>query len=353
MKHLIAYLLLFTNTVIGFCQTNHFVFDKKLSTWNTSVAFYDLQDIAFDPSDKYLAAVGHGLDNFIIWNIDSGTIFKNLTQSCLNFSPYQVGFTADGKYMVSVGTLHRHKGIKIWRTDDFSLVKELVYDTLKPYKSQNGSFLPRTVLSMYFTSDGKYLITGDDDGMIKVWDIKKWKLLFSMATNSGSIWSIDGTNDSKLLATSGTDGKVRFWQLDKGKLIFRNSFKLSSTEISSISISPDNKFISVNVIDTLKITSCETGKTEKIFLVKDSTEYATISVDFDPNGQFLATGHCLNNLKVWSLKSGDLIANLQGEINKPLQNEDGFNYVKVKFSSKGKYLAFTNDASFIYLYKIY
>ncbi len=353
MRILTSIFLLFNLTFL-FGQNSPYRLHKKLSTWGTGLVMTGMNKISFTKDEKYLAAgtADAGYDNVLIWNVDSGKVFKNLSHTGKKISVYDLCFSPDGKYLISVGTFHPHKGIKIWKTSDFSVLKEITYDTIEPYTLYNGSYFPRTVLTGYCTSDSKYFITADDDGIIKVWRTADWTLNSTVDIHAGQIGSIQGTNDGKKILTAGSDGFVRVWNFNVGNLVLRDSIRFSDRALANLAISPNNISFSTNTNDSLRIINIRNHQTEKTIAINDSLDYFVISVDFHCTGKYFASGHAANNAKLWSLETDEILQDLKGDRNNPDQNESETDiFCKVKFSPSGKYLAMCNDVGFIYLFK--
>ena len=55
-------------------------------------------------------------------------------------------------------------------------------------------------------------ITGDNSGMIKVWDLKKEYPLFSMKEHNSAIHSLAFSYDGQYLASGSDDQTVKIWQ---------------------------------------------------------------------------------------------------------------------------------------------
>lgn len=65
-----------------------------------------------------------------------------------------------------------------------------------------------------FTSDGRSLVTGGDDGILRTWDAVTGAPVQSWAGHASTIWSIATTPTHDLIATVGEDGTIRLWLTD-------------------------------------------------------------------------------------------------------------------------------------------
>jgi WD40 repeat protein len=62
-----------------------------------------------------------------------------------------------------------------------------------------------------FSPDGHRLITGADDGSLRVWDPRTRRQLDARTGHLGSVIDLAFSPDGATLATSSSDGTVRFW----------------------------------------------------------------------------------------------------------------------------------------------
>jgi WD40 repeat protein len=67
------------------------------------------------------------------------------------------------------------------------------------------------VNSLAFSPDGKQIVAGGLDGVLRVWDPETGRSLGTMEGNLSQIWDIAFSPDGKLLATASDDGTVRLW----------------------------------------------------------------------------------------------------------------------------------------------
>jgi WD40 repeat protein len=104
----------------------------------------------------------------------------------------------DGKHLVSSGS----GGISLrnLETDKFQLMR-----TQKPQKS---------MASLAFTSDGKYLYAGVFGGALLAWDMTERAELFAIPrAHRETIRGVAVSLDGKTLATAGDDGIIKLWDL--------------------------------------------------------------------------------------------------------------------------------------------
>jgi WD40 repeat protein len=130
--------------------------------------------------------------------------------------------------------------------------------------------------------------------------------------------------DGALLATAGQSGQARIWTLD-GQLE-REILQPAGYDIRDIAWSPDGKLLAV-ATDYTEILIWDVRSGERVRTILLSTEldrmlqlrphhsvnnWAT-TVDWSPDGRFLAAGSSDASAGVWELASGDQVLSLNGQ----------------------------------------
>ncbi|XP_078282863.1 p21-activated protein kinase-interacting protein 1-like [Rhinoraja longicauda] len=93
-------------------------------------------------------------------------------------------------------------------------------------KIDQGSLLHHngTITCLEFF-ENTHLISGAEDGLICVWDSKKWECLKSIRAHKGHVSSLSVHPSGKLALSVGTDKTLRTWNLINGKSAFIKSIK--------------------------------------------------------------------------------------------------------------------------------
>ncbi|MSW64160.1 MAG: hypothetical protein F2825_04620 [Actinobacteria bacterium] len=126
-----------------------------------------VNSVSFSPDGKYVVS-GSGDKSVKIWSTESGEVVRRLNGHTSDVN--SVSFSPDGKYVVSgSGSGYRYDGnfkhssdnsVKIWSTESGEVVR-----------AWNGHIF--AVMSVSFSPDGKYVVSGSDDESVKIWSTLK------------------------------------------------------------------------------------------------------------------------------------------------------------------------------------
>ena len=83
--------------------------------------------------------------------------------------------------------------------------------------------MPLGVLSIFmqshFSSDSKTLISGSNDGTIRVWDINKKQQILTFRRNGDRFYSVAFSPNRSTLASYSSDNTIRIWDIATGTLL--------------------------------------------------------------------------------------------------------------------------------------
>ena len=138
-----------------------------------------------------------------------------------------------------------------------------------------------------------------------------------------SVSSVSFSPDGKYIATASFDTKARLWDLT-GKLI--QEFKGHQDSVINVSFSPDGKYIATASSDKTARLWDLTGKLIQEF---KGHQNSVINVSFSSDGKYIATASKDKKARLWDL-TGKLIQEFKG-------HQEGIS--SVSFSHDGKYIA--------------
>jgi len=217
-----------------------------------------------------------------------------------------------------------------------SMGKELEKKMFKLYENNKlFSFNLRkdNVYAMDISPDGKYLVIGSDDSIVKVWDLLNGRNVKIFKVKKYLVDFIKITPDGKAIITTSDDNDINLWDLKTGKELktFKNGF---DGGLVNVIVLADNgkKLISGSDSSLVKIWDMKTGKVLKVLRFNSGM---VTSLVVTPKGNIIA-GNDDSTIKIWNIKTGKLLGDFKGS--------EGL--IRDLFvSHDGKYLISIDDSS--------
>ena len=150
------------------------------------------------------------------------------------------------------------------------------------------------VRALAFSADGKQLAVGDDDGILKRWDVDSRRERFTLVGSGASILAVAFTPDGRTLASGGKDAVVKLWDTATGQE--QAMLKDHKTHIFSLAISQDGRLLASGGIDGMaKVWDLST---KKVVAALDHRPSPVYTVRFSPDGKSLASLQGLT-IRLW------------------------------------------------------
>lgn len=150
----------------------------------------ELSVLRFDPTSWQLTRV--------IGSVSGESPFADRVL-CLDIDP-------SGRYLATGGGQPSRNGeLFIWDLNDGQLVQRIE----KPHSD--------TVVSLRFSPDGKTLASGGADRMLKLWDTDDWSLIKTLEGHTHHVTAIDWNVNLRQLSSGSADETVKVWDVGTGK----------------------------------------------------------------------------------------------------------------------------------------
>lgn len=270
-------------------------------------------------------------------------------------------FTLDGSKIISIGPCS-----KIEIHDIFSQVRIAVltgHDTF--------------VHGMAISKDGSKLISGDCNGIIKIWDLQTYQLIATV-NNADCVEAIIVSPDTTSFATCHDNGKIKIWDIQTYKQ--KDLLKIDTNPINDMDFSSDGKYIVAAIFNKRsKIWSVDNrNRITKLSYSPDTVKYnpngtqialssedynvaivnaqgrkdiailphtkRVMSIAFSSDGKLMATGGEYEYIKVWNTQNWSLVCELN------IAEDDEVESVHtIEFSPDDSMIVFANrNTIFVY-----
>ncbi|MDX2302347.1 MAG: caspase family protein [Microscillaceae bacterium] len=246
-----------------------------------------VKSLDFSPDGKYILTAG-GINpekNFIVWEMRTGKKVKELIGQ-RGISSFD--FSKDGNLMVTGGL---NQEVNLWDMNQGRII---------------GSFLNHVyyITEVSISPDGLFIASAagqyeNKKGELKLWNAQNGQLIYNLGWfgegHKHAVNSVDFSPDGKYLVSGSEDGTFIIWDVATGKE-FKN-FTEPYTQITKVRFSPDGSYVATCGKDkTVKIWEIATGK--KVTQYRGHLQ-EVMSIAFDPKGRLLASGGGDKFVKIW------------------------------------------------------
>jgi glucose repression regulatory protein TUP1 len=228
-----------------------------------------------------------GQDWYAVWNpavprtLDIELVHTLVHQSVVCC----VRFSADGRY-VATGC---NRLAQIFDVEGGALVA-----TLQEHNTPDDGDL--YIRSVCFSPDGKFLATGAEDKIIRVWEIGTGKIVNTFAGHEQDIYSLDFARNGRIIASGSGDRTVRLWDIETNQQVLMMTI---DDGVTTVSVSPDNRYVAAGSLDKSVRVWTVDGQMVARLEGADGHKDSVYSVAFSPNGQTLVSGSLDKTIKMW------------------------------------------------------
>ncbi|KAG2074083.1 WD40 repeat-like protein [Suillus decipiens] len=173
----------------------------------------------------------------------------------------------------------------------------------------------RNINDVVHIPGGQRIITGSNDGLIRVWDLES-------GAEIGDRWQVEGypvsvtsmvlSPNGNTLASGYQDGMVRLWDIGTGKVIVE--WTGHTDQVKSMCWSPDGeRVVSGSNDGTARVWYCQSGEPVVGLNPMINSGYNIVwTVAYSPDGTKIAVGGQEKNaLKIWDARTGELLSTVE------------------------------------------
>jgi sterol desaturase/sphingolipid hydroxylase (fatty acid hydroxylase superfamily) len=204
------------------------------------------------------------------------------------------------------------------------------------------------VLAVAVSGDGTRVISGSEDGTVKVWDVATGREVFTLTGHGRPVCGVTLSPDGSRVISGGHDRTLRVWNAATGKperaltghegpvysvAVSADGYRIASAgwgavklwdavtgvdlldlptgpgSVLGVAVSPDGRHVAAAVWETVRVWDAATGRVE--FTLKGHAALVT-GVAFSPDGRRLASASLDRTVKVWDAATGREVFALSG-----------------------------------------
>jgi len=157
------------------------------------------------------------------------------------------------------------------------------------------------IRSVCFSPDGKFLATGAEDKIIRVWEIATRTIRMRLPGHEQDIYSLDFSGNGRMLASGSGDKTVRLWSLDTEKETVNMAIE---DGVTTVALSKDGRLVAAGSLDrSVRVWDTSNGLLLDRLDGETGHQDSVYSVAFSPNGHELVSGSLDRTIKMWQFSS--------------------------------------------------
>jgi WD40 repeat protein len=153
-------------------------------------------------------------------------------------------------------------------------------------------------LCLAFSPDGQLLVSGGQDGMLRMWNASGTREVRTIQAHSARINMLAFSRDGKILVTGCRDNTAKIWDPSTG----RELKKISGypTWEHGLALSPDGERLAISYIELFLLDASKGALTH---VLKGHTHYVE-ALAFTPDGRWLVSGGWDSTARLWDAQTG-------------------------------------------------
>ncbi len=202
-------------------------------------------------------------------------------------SAMTVAFSPDGKLIVSGG---EDGVLRLWDAEGDAALRTL---------HGHGSIITDVAVS----SDGSTCVSGSYDKTVRVWDCASGDMLHALTGHQDTVTRVLYTADDRNIVSGDADGRIRVWDSLTGAFV--SELAGQETRISALALASDARTLAVGTTNgSIEIWDMA-SQTVRLRISAHDRRVSCLA--FDDDGQRLYSGSWDRSMKVWDAQTGTLV----------------------------------------------
>jgi WD40 repeat protein len=239
--------------------------------------------ISFGPHGNQLVSAGS--DRRVhVWNISERTKAHTLREKWPPGDPLCVRLSPDGRLLA----VANEEMVTLWSLASGKIKKRL------------GEYRPARVNSIDFDPQGKRLVSGGADRIIRIWNLETGKTIHQLGGHQGEIATVAFAYGGRLVVSAATDGTIKLWHAGQGHLL--RTLPGLARATGAMTVSADGRTMATAHADgTLRVVALPGGSTLRTL---GRPRSLITSVAFAPRSPGFAVARTGGPLLLWSDRDG-------------------------------------------------
>ena len=165
-----------------------------------------------------------------------------------------------------------------------------------------------TVWAYAFSDDGKSVLTGASDRMVRLWDLERGQCKSVLQGHTAGVWVVAWSADERLAISGGQDYAVRLWDIETGRCL--HVLEGHSQNLGSVALNSDGRLaLSGANDDTIRLWDVAT---QRCLRVIEGHKGDVESVAWGADQRRALSGGDDNTIRLWDVETGRCLRVFEG-----------------------------------------
>jgi WD40 repeat protein len=230
------------------------------------------------------------------WDAESGKELDTLSLPYRGTQGLAVALSPDERFALvgSFGQGRSHWSVYLWDLDDRVLIRT--------FKGHGNFFRGGAITCVAFSPDGRFAVSGSNDGTARVWDVATGDELHCFSGHRKKVNAVAFSPDGCRVLSAGDDKLLRLWDAQTGEQL--RALEGHTGEVQCVCFSPDGRYaVSGGKDQTARLWDVEAGRETSRFAGDDGKGFGTVNcVAFAPDGNSVVLGCADHSVRLWRLR---------------------------------------------------